>query len=847
MATGYRATVYVQSGGIGHAFIRLEAPGQPPITVGYYPVETSPAGPGMVVNDAISGPEDRITKLPTQHPGDPVKTFDISPSQYAAMVNQVAWVANHPGTYGVANNQCTGFVVDTLNAGGINVAAGAHPTSLNLVLPGLPNDQSRDLANGFSASQVSENITGIYQGIAAHNPSDPGHAAIINDRIAPVGTVVVGDDTSNTNTSGTSTAGAGRGNVNPDPVDPTPSTVFNPATALSNSNGEYTVTVQAGDTVSSIAARLGMSVQDYSDFLRGQYGAGADLNSIVAGRQLPIPREVYENLHPINGLDLPDVPAAPNTTNTDSTDPRSRDVVNGSDQQSDATTPNTPTPDTLGTGPGSTGDTLNNDSLQNPTYGGGDVDTPIISDDGYDPGTYIDSHDPTDVHSGADNINGLDLPADYQMPITDRDAQQANNALNLFNTLVNGLQNWDNASDLARIQTAVTLYNQLNSLNGMNMPNMGGVGAGLSLYSAIQNGDYGGMVVSGVQLGNALSSSGMGVSQAIADTAIAQAIGLEAAQVVPVLGLIVSLVHAEENPLGVVIAAVSIACPVCGIFLAFAQIIATKSPVSVGEASATFDEAGNLIVNTDEDKNGGGSTANKWMQQLAHGAQLAGLQTPLAGAFAAGMPSVGYRYAPDELNNIDKDGKPINGYLTLNWTGQDGKAYSRHYLGNGESAGWGDMGDEGSMAEDFFELMQSSFELYPPLMYEQLDGGVLQLDYGVATLVHATNTQKYNGQAEHTHGGEEETDAAQDQAITIEAGDKRLVQDNSQTVQNQSKQTHATVAASSLHTVDNASEQCYVFDSKLGNQYDGYMPKKLIKIALSNHIAANDGAYQIIA
>ena len=541
---------------------------------------------------------------------------------------------------------------------------------------------------------------------------------------------------------------------------------------------------------------------------------------------------------------------APDSHNPE--DPHSRDAVNGNDLASDQYQPDTPnpsdvtnpTPDTLGTGPGSTGDTLNNDSLENPTYGGGDVDTPIISDDGYDPGSYIDSHDPTDVHSG-DAVNGSDLASDQATDLANLNT--ATTGLNLFNTLVNGLQNWDNASDLARIQTAVTLYNQLNSLNGMNMPNMGGVGAGLSLYSAIENGDYGSMVVSGVQLGNALSSSGMGVSQAIADTAIAQAIGLEAAQVVPVLGLIVSLVHAEENPLGVVIAAVSIACPVCGIFLAFAQIIATKSPVSVGEASATFDEAGNLIVNTDEDKNGGGSTANQWMQQLAHGAQLAGLQTPLAGAFAAGMPSVGYRYAPDELNNIDKDGKPINGYLTLNWTGQDGKAYSRHYLGNGESAGWGDMGDEGSMAEDFFELMQSSFELYPPLMYEQLDGGVLQLDYGVATMVHATNTQKYNGQAEHTHGGEEETDAAQDQAITIEAGDKRLVQDNSQTVQNQSKQTHATVAASSLHTVDNASEQCYVFDSKLGNQYDGYMPKKLIKIALSNHIAANDGAYQIIA
>ncbi|MBL0252798.1 MAG: hypothetical protein IPQ12_09560 [Polaromonas sp.] len=164
---------------------------------------------------------------------------------------------------------------------------------------------------------------------------------------------------------------------------------------------------------------------------------------------------------------------------------------------------NTPNPDTLGTGPGSTGDILNNDSLQNPTNGGGDVDTPIISDDGYDPGSYIDSHDPTDVHSG-DAVNGSDLASDQATDLANLNT--ATTGLNLFNTLVNGLQNWDNASDLARIQTAVTLYNQLNSLNGMNMPDMGGAGSALGFYSAVQNGDYGGMVVSGVQLGGLCSA-----------------------------------------------------------------------------------------------------------------------------------------------------------------------------------------------------------------------------------------------------------------------------------------------------------------------------------------------------
>jgi len=78
------------------------------------------------------------------------------------------------------------------------------------------------------------------------------------------------------------------------------------ALALASSNADHTITVLAGDTVTSIARRWGMEPIEYSNFLREQYGPNADLNSIVAGRRLPVPTEVYERtIGGVNGLDLP--------------------------------------------------------------------------------------------------------------------------------------------------------------------------------------------------------------------------------------------------------------------------------------------------------------------------------------------------------------------------------------------------------------------------------------------------------------------------------------------------------------------------------------------------------------
>ena len=46
-------------------------------------------------------------------------------------------------------------------------------------------------------------------------------------------------------------------------------------------------------------------------------------------------------------------------------------------------------------------------------------------------------------------------------------------------------------------------------------------------------------------------------------------------------------------------------------------------------------------------------------------------------------------------------------------------------------------------------------------MYQEVLGGVLRLDYGVATVLYATALGTYDGMAGHRHGGDEDTDGGQ--------------------------------------------------------------------------------------
>ncbi len=657
-------------------------------------------------------------------------------------------------------------------------------------------------------------------------------------------------------------------------LEPAPTTVFNPTTALPNSKSEYTITVQPGDTVSSIAAKLGMSTKEYSDFLKYEYGADADLNSIVAGRPLPIPKEVHDKL---TGTDI------------DPTNPTGKNAVNGSDKQSDDAAAKREG-DEAGQKWGDFGEDLTQTDTpiftpivatkdlppdQVLTLAAADTDDGVVSDAGSGgyvagvntaidapntiansviPATPVTAPTLNDLQNTAlnDALAAAGLNLDGNNPITalppvngmvilanadgdivgsidvsnagsggtanlqiigqppqvvdrlgnsfDLDTSAtmgtATGVLGLGNTLL-GLANWDNASDLSHVQTVVSIYNQINGLANLGMPNMGGVGSVLSFLSACDSGDAGGIVYSGLQMVDTLTSSAgnLGMISAINPN------------IIPGLGMILALTNIEDNPLGVVTAALNFfppAGPLIGAVLSIVQMIVTHAPISEGEAHASFDDAGNLIVTTDSEKHGGGGTANYWMEQLAKGAQMAGLQTPQAGAYTVGMPTVGYKYNPEGFNDQDKDGEQINGHLTLRWVDPNGVAHSRVYTADGNGAlAWGDEKDN-SIGEDFFLLMQDATKRYPPLAYEQIDGGVVQFDYGVATVVYATNTHKFDGMAEHTQGGDEDTDAAQD-------------------------------------------DNCYIFNSCTGNKYTGYGLKTPSKYGFIDVDAANDDVWGIAA
>lgn len=863
-------------GVIPHAFVTLQAPGQPPIVVGYYPQKRGVSGPGTVRNDAITGPQNRDTLAPTQHPSAFNKTFEVSPGQFANMLNYVDKTASNPGTYqligdadksnflAVPGYQCTGFARDVLISGGINPSS-ANPSNTVRAIPGmlesefgsLSGNQIQPFRTALTDTEIINKIESIKSSISRIDPTDPNFQKQpelpslfdrIQNEIKNIYTPRA--EANDTESSANLLASLGRKDIlladaGGGSVSDAPSTL---ELALAAQKQDEAARAEAwkvaleekyGTDVSIVKLEDGTLVVVNKD--NEPLGIVTIKNGDVSLNGFDATKTTVDEVANVSVVQIATTPITPPTpepppltptgdgTPTDAgsggtgiDDPIASD--DGYDDPTDYTedpiaddpislAPDTPTaelpPSEVITVADTGGDVINGDdtdpTIQEPSTSEPvaaapdipntpDLDQPIISDDGYDPIEYVETHDPTDA-SSVDAVNGSDLASD--ITTGNNQITTATGVLGLGNTLL-GLANWDNASDLSRVQTVVSIYNQINGLANLGMPSMGGLGAGLSFISAIESGDGGQMLYSGLQLVETLTSTAATATAG----AIPGIVGSAFPNLIPGLGMILALTNIEDNPLGVVTAALNFfppAGPLIGAVLSIVQMIFTHAPISEGEAHASFDGAGNLIVTTDSEKHGGGSTANYWMEQLAKGAQMAGLQTPQAGAYTLGMPTVGYRYNPEGYNDKDKDGDAINGQLILRWTDVNGVAHARVYAGDGNtSSGWG---EENSIGEDFFTLMQSAVKQYPPLAYEQLDGGVVQFDYGVATVVYATNTFKFDGMAEHTHGGDEDTDAALDPAIEIGEGDKRLLQDDSNTIANSSTQTHVKVAASNLHTV----------------------------------------------
>ncbi|MDG5974174.1 hypothetical protein H010_02857 [Hydrogenophaga taeniospiralis CCUG 15921] len=383
--------------------------------------------------------------------------------------------------------------------------------------------------------------------------------------------------------------------------------------------------------------------------------------------------------------------------------------------------------------------------------------------------------------------------------------QQADTGLSLLNSVV-GLENWSQLNDAQRLNTLVNLYNQIDNLSAGALPgNLGGAGGALggliSLVGGIENDNALQVLSGGIQLGNAVGSLlGEGsniVSSAIADSAIGQSLGVSAGQVVPILNLIIALDNIEENPWGAVAAAAAF-IPVYGqIIAAVITIVSALFPAdidpSIGEAEVHIDANGQVVVNTTQDDEGGGSTAAHWAEALAHMAQQAGMSAPQAGAAAQHLPSVGYYFDPDGFNFEGSAGQ-----LVLRWTEADGTERQRVYDSSGMAWDGDSVPGQSDIMRDYLLLCQSLEPNWPPVMYQEVAGGILQLDYGVATVLYATALGTYDNSEAHTHGGEEDSDGGD---VLIDENSFLMYGFDDHTIENSSEQTEQTLGAGQINTV----------------------------------------------
>lgn len=771
--SGYTLTIKVAhsfagNGAIPHAFVTISGPGIEPVTVGYYPQMTGVSGAGTVRNDALSH-QDKLTREMGAHPHDDFVTFQISPQQALNALNFAAGVANNPGLYQLLgasdrNNlfmkdgyQCTGFVRALARAagiipqavnpgtdetiypstlGGIGVSTtptniAAYPGSLIREFRGLDSNQVQPFRSAPDEQAFSQARSSLYAGIAAHDPVDPSGIAA---RIAPVGTVVLG------------AASNGSESAEVDPPTPFTPTVFNPSAALPNYQGTASADVgiyviQSGDTVSGIASKLGMTPTELVDYLTARYSAGANLNSIVAGRGLPVPADKLAayNEASINGLDLlepvastkptspapsvleadapltpvmPTTPdevagptvniAQPATSNQDPTDLGSAGAVNGHDHQSDnyVNVIDIPAPALANHfAGGNLGGAYGAGQLM-----GFDV-LPFNEDSSFL--TNADGDIVGEINvlaNGYHQIKNLQGEAAYVAPsgqvLSEQQFDQARaselaGSVGLMNSII-GLQHWSDMGDLQRLAAVTSMYNVVNKLAGGTLPgDFGGAASVLGLLNALDQGNIGGAIVSGISTVNFFSDD-------MASKAIEGALGIDAANVVPGLSLLLAL--DSGDPVSVLSAAAnfipgwgqvaSVVITLLGSMFADEEDL----PMREGQAQANWDAAGNIYVRTTQDIEGGGPTASGWMGSFTEGlqARLAGMTDaggdPLYGLIPQRLPSMGYQYDPDGMNF-----RGAQGHLYLKWIDSAGQEQTRYYDGAGNrSDGTGD-----TLAGDF--------------------------------------------------------------------------------------------------------------------------------------------------
>ena len=285
--------------------------------------------------------------------------------------------------------------------------------------------------------------------------------------------------------------------------------------------------------------------------------------------------------------------------------------------------------------------------------------------------------------------------ADRTAAATDeRNATQTATAVGLLNAIV-GLQNWESMNDLQRAAAALAVYNIVDNLNGGQLPGqLGSVASALGLFSALERGDVGGAVYSGLNLVESLTSNGPGTGL------VSQTVGRN---FLPALGMVLAI--RSGDPAAMLSSGLSLmsSLGMIGPWGATAAVVITllstiladtDIPTREGRAHAQWGPDGQLQVVTDLDTEGGGASAAGWMRGMAEGlqARLAGSGSSLVPGL---LPSIGYSLDPDGVGPAH--GAP--GFVYLEWIDSQGRSQTRYY----DSDGNRNDGSGETLAGDFLQ------------------------------------------------------------------------------------------------------------------------------------------------
>ncbi len=352
-------------------------------------------------------------------------------------------------------------------------------------------------------------------------------------------------------------------------------------------------------------------------------------------------------------------------------------------------------------------------------------------------------------------------------------------SIGVVNSMANTIEGWGDMSDIQRLNALASIYNQIDTL-GSNLNQLANQFHGLEGANALPGsdnlaGDFKGPAavlgfLAALEGGDdvAITMSTLNLVQyGMANFATDQAMQQAATQLgntIPVLNLILAVYNFDDDNLVASTGSLMSAMAAVNMIPVWGQVVGAilmvysmmeSADVITAEGTIEIDDFGNVVVHTTDDE-GGAAYVEHWATVLGNAAVAAGMAAPQAGAPAAVMPSVGYYSDPEGFQYASGDG-----HMVLRWTDEAGEEHTRYYDASGMAWDGNSVEGEPDIVRDYLYLMQNAQNRYPPLAYEQVEGGVLQLEYGVATVLYATALGTFDGQTDHTHGGEEAANAAE--------------------------------------------------------------------------------------